>query len=161
MTDIMDIPDRDNRYIDYPVKEPLFPHYSNMGRDATLDYEQERDSIDEKDLTSAQNYDQKQDARKRNISRINLDWGRWKYMEVRYATQVDQDSRTCEWCLEEHPNSEVESFRKGNIVVREQFSNQDFKTLHMICAVDKIESLKTSLQLGQDKLLEIIRVVSR
>ena len=146
---------------EYPIKEPMFPHVSNMGREGYQAYQAEVDEIDsDSEQTSRERYDRKSAAQKRQLSRVNVDWGRWKYMEVRYATQVDQDSRRCEWCSSGEDTDVFESFTKGNVVIREQFSNQDFKTLHMQCAVDKIEAIKRDIRAGQEKLVEIIRIVS-
>ena len=113
----------------YPINEPVFPHWSNLG--ARLEAEADRDWEKDDRQHGKWHY------RQRHESAVSKDWSRWKYMEFRYATDVDAKKRICEWC-NENP------FRKNDIVIREQVSQQDFNTLHVQCAREKLESIRES-----------------
>ena len=113
----------------YPINEPIFPHWSNLG--ARLEAEADRQWEDDEKQHGRWHYRQQYE------SPVSKDWSRWKYMEFRYATDVDAKKRICEWC-NENP------FRKNDIVIREQVSQQDFNTLHVECAKKKLESIRES-----------------
>ena len=116
---------RDN----YPINEPIFPHWSNLG--ARLEAEADRHWEDDEKQHGRWHYHQQYE------SPVSKDWSRWKYMEFRYATDVDAKKRICEWC-NENP------FRKNDIVIREQVSQQDFNTLHVESKKKKLESIRES-----------------
>ena len=113
----------------YPINEPIFPHWSNLG--ARLEAEADRQWEEDDRQHGKWHYRQQYE------SAVSKDWSRWKYMEFRYATDVDAKKRICEWC-NENP------FRKNDIVIREQVSQQDFNTLHVQCAREKLESIRES-----------------
>mgnify|MGYP001576420692 FL=1 len=113
----------------YPINEPIFPHWSNLG--ARLEAEADRHWEGGGRQHGRWHYRQQYE------SAVSKDWSRWKYMEFRYATDVDAKKRICEWC-NENP------FRKNDIVIREQVSQQDFNTLHVQCAKKKLESIRES-----------------
>ena len=141
----------------YPINEPIFPHWSNLG--ARLEAEADRQWNDE-DRSSGKWYYYQQ-----HQSPISKDWSRWRYMEFRYATEIDVRKRTCEWChdkLEERGLTEAEiipeiiPFRKNDIVIREQVSQQDFKTLHVECAREKLEFIKECFNKALEDMDEMI-----
>lgn len=139
---------RDN----YPVNEPIFPHWNNLG--ARL--EAEADALWENDGMTRAKWVYRQGVK---TSLVSKDWSRWKHMEFRYATDIDAKKRTCEWCYDKldsmgkqkaEIDKEIIPFRKNDIVIREQFSNQDFRTLHVECAREKLNAVKKDF----DKALE-------
>ena len=143
----------------YPINEPIFPHWSNLGArleaKADRQFEEEGLRLNEGRWHYYQQYQ----------SPISKDWSRWKYMEFRYATDIDAKKRTCEWChdklekqgwTEAEIVSQVVPFRKNDIVIREQVSQQDFKTLHVECAREKLESLKECFDKALEDMDEMI-----
>lgn len=149
----------------YPVFEPLFPHYENIGMENESAIEEDEQAIlNEFPDINTIDWQVKRGIRQKYESLINRDWGRWKWMEVRIATNTDKDGRRCEWCISHHnlnKNDNATMFAKGDIVVREQFSQTDFRTLHMRCALEKITSLQDALQDGKERLQTYIRITDQ
>ena len=81
-------------------------------------------------------------------------------MMLKYATDVDEDKRICKECFP--PGAEAQlvrdenSFTKGQLVIREQFSLQDFDTLHIECAMNKLIRIRDEIQEGIDKFESIV-----
>ena len=125
----------------YPVNEPVFPHWSNLG--ARLEAEADRDWEKDDRQHGKWHY------RQHHESAVSKDWSRWKYMEFRYATDVDAKKKICEWC-NENP------FRKNDIVIREQVSQQDFSTLHVECARKKLELIRESFKEALENMDDMI-----
>tara|TARA_B110000495_G_scaffold148223_1_gene131111 strand:- start:407 stop:811 length:405 start_codon:yes stop_codon:yes gene_type:complete len=103
-----------------------------------------------------------------DVQRIGEDY--WYYAEVRDATKTDED-RICPWCsvvpaggrgsaversYREHDGDE-RNFKKGEIIVREQFSQTSFKTYHPRCFVLKLREVQLEFKEGLDFLTHYVR----
>ena len=88
-------------------------------------------------------------------SHLADDW--WEYLRIQKATAVDED-HGCTWCKEKgHPMEQgYLHFHKGDLVAREHFSAQDFTTLHLTCALEKLNIIRDELDKGVRKLSSII-----
>ena len=73
----------------------------------------------------------------------------WEHLRTQKATAVDED-HGCTWCKEKgHPMEQgYMHFHKGDLVAREHFSAQDFTTLHLTCALEKLNILRDELDKG-------------
>jgi len=134
---------------EYPVNEPVFPNLENCGLD-----------IEEKvaeQLTGRERWALKKEL----LPTITNEWtNKWMYMMLKYATDVDEDKRICKECFP--PGAEAQlvrdenSFTKGQLVIREQFSLQDFDTLHIQCAMNKLIRIRSEIQEGIDNFETIV-----
>ena len=100
----------------------------------------------------------------------------WIYMEVRLATNTDEN-RECKWCrqklaqYEVHTTNdrgyvtttfnppegmEINRFHKGDVVIREQHTMTGFETLHVDCAQEKLAAIRESITRGEDRLHSLI-----
>jgi hypothetical protein len=137
----------------YPINEPIFPHWNNLGV--------EKDNEFDRDMPYEDNWKARRDMQ----DLITQDWARWRFMEFKIATYTDEKKK-CEWCIKKFQDQHMEPiqidielirFRKGEPVIREQVSVQNFKTLHIECAREKIQSLKDNI----DKSIEKMELMSR
>ena len=140
----------------YPINEPIFPHWGNLGSEKEL--EMAEWSSEHPTYTTWREKEAKGDI-------INKEYARWRYMEIRIATDTDAKSRMCTECrvpveggreFEGQPTTWTHAtggnFVKGEIVVREQVSQQDFQTMHMDCAYQKITKIRDSVIRGLDRM---------
>jgi len=128
---------RDN----YPINEPVFPHWGNIGM--ILDAEVDLENLDTPRWRALES--------KSDI--IMKDYARWRYMEMRYATEADTPAkRKCMWCEKKLEALRHEPIRKNNIIIREMVSQGDFQPLHLDCALEKLNEIKESLAKGIEKL---------
>ena len=99
----------------------------------------------------------------------------WYYSEIRTATAADED-RTCPWCsvmpagnqrynhtdtltvphYQAH-DGDTRNFKKGDIVMREQFSQSNFVTYHPECSLLKMREIKIEFEIGIQKIEDIVR----
>jgi hypothetical protein len=124
----------------YPINEPVFPHWANLGIEKETEHREFMNNNPSSSVWDSYNH---------STDLININFARWRYMEIKIATKVDQDKRECGWC-KNNP------FMKGDIVIREQVSQQDFDTLHPACAQQKLLAIKENLLNGIDKLDQMI-----
>jgi len=124
---------------EYPVNEPVFPNLENCGLD-----------IEEKvaeQLTGRERWALKKEL----LPTITNEWtNKWMYMMLKYATDVDEHKRICKECGGKN------SFTKDQLVIREQFSLQDFNTLHIQCAMNKLIRIRSEIQEGIDNFETIV-----
>ena len=142
----------------YPINEPIFPHWGNLGSEKESEMAEGGDYY---------NTTWRQKEAKGDI--INKEHAKWRYMEIRVATDTDFNSRICQECkvpvegsreFEGQPTEWTHSprgrFVKGQMVVREQVSSQDFNTLHLECAHQKITKIKDSVLRALDRMEHMI-----
>ena len=136
---------------EYPVNEPVFPNLENCGLDI------EEKVAEQLPITGKQRWVLKKEL----LPTITKEWtNKWMYMMLKYATDVDEDKRICKECFP--PGAEAQlvrdenSFTKGQLVIREQFSLQDFETLHIECAMNKLIRIRDEIQEGIDKFESIV-----
>jgi len=124
---------------EYPVNEPVFPNLENCGLD-----------IEEKvaeQLTGRERWALKKEL----LPTITNEWtNKWMYMMLKYATDVDEHKRICKECGGKN------NFTKDQLVIREQFSLQDFNTLHIQCAMNKLIRIRSEIQEGIDNFETIV-----
>lgn len=138
---------------EYPVNEPVFPNLENCG----LEIEE---AIDREFEDIHGNYRRNQ-LKREKLPTITKEWtNKWMYMMFKYATDVDEDRRICKECFPPGAEAQLErdenSFTKGHLVIREQFSVQDFDTLHIQCAMNKLIRIRDNIQEGIDKFESIV-----
>ena len=82
---------------------------------------------------------------------------KWTYIRVQEATERDEDNN-CSWCVANgnHPEPGYLHFHKGDIIAREQFSSRDFESLHLTCALLKLQRIREEFDMGYTKLSTII-----
>jgi hypothetical protein len=122
----------------YPLNEPIFPNWYNFGAE-----------IEETDGYREMNWRQK--SKLQDI--INTGWAEWRFMQIQLATSIDEHKRQCQWCLGKSVMvGELVPFVKDTIVIREQYSSKKFNTLHLQCAIEKLQAIKENIEAGQEKL---------
>lgn len=136
---------------EYPVNEPVFPNLENCGLDI------EEKVAEHIPITGRERWVLKKEL----LPTITKEWtNKWMYMMFKYATDVDENKRICKECFP--PGAEAQlvkdenSFTKGQLVIREQFSLQDFDTLHIQCAMNKLIRIRDEIQEGIDKFESIV-----
>jgi|TARA_B110000467_G_scaffold27755_1_gene25003 hypothetical protein len=96
----------------------------------------------------------------------------WYYSEVRTATVSDED-RVCPWCsvapagglrysmggssLYTAHSGDTRNFKKGDIVIREQFSHTNFTTYHPACSLLKMREIQIEFESGIQKIEDIVK----
>jgi hypothetical protein len=133
----------------YPINEPIFPHWSNMG--AVLDEEMAEDQA-KREREGDTAYVPRWKWMESKSDLIQKDFGRWRYMEMRFATPTDATKRKCMWCENKDNGQETILFHKNDIVVREHVSQSDFTSLHPQCALEKLIAVKENMEKGIEKL---------
>jgi len=149
-----------NNENNYPINEPIFPHWHNLGSEKELEMEEWR--VRHPTYNTWREKENKGDI-------INKEYGRWRYMEFRIATDTDANSRMCRECkVPVEGSREVDGqptewnhapgrhFVKGQIVIREQVSAQDFNTMHLDCAQQKVMEIKDSVTRALDRMEHMI-----
>jgi len=139
----------------YPINEPIFPHWMNVGAKFE-DVIAENHDIQKDDNGNLPYIPWKWKEEFSNL--LTKDNGRWRYMEIKIATKADED-RECKRCKENHEEAYKKNpkpFKKGTVVIREQFSQQDFTTLHPQCSIQKINKIKEELNTASDRLMRLI-----
>ena len=144
----------------YPINEPIFPHWGNLGSE-------KESEMAEWQLEHPTYGDWREKEAKGDI--INKEYAKWRFMEIRVATDTDAQSRICQECkvpvegareFEGQPTEWTHAprghFVKGQIVVREQVSVQDFNTLHLECAHQKLSKIEDSVTRGLKNLEHMI-----
>lgn len=107
------------------------------------------------------------------VQKIGEDY--WYYSIIQEATKTDED-RTCPWCSINPPGSinmyihdttdnttllyrphdgDERNFKKGDVVIREQFSNTNFTTYHLSCMVLKLRLIQIEFEDGLNRLENI------
>jgi len=155
----------------YPIYEPVFLNWNNVGAEA-----EEKIVSQKRDEGRDDTYVGWRDKQKYQDLLFN-DWYGWLFMEVRLATNTDE-GRQCKWCRQklvqyevnttnEHgritsttlnlpEGMEINKFKKGNVVIREQKTKTGFETLHVDCAQEKLAAIKESITRGEDRLHDLI-----
>jgi hypothetical protein len=131
----------------YPIYEPVFLNWNNIGAEA-----EEKVISQKRDEGRDDTYIGWAD-RKEHLDLLLKDWYGWAYMEVRFATNTDE-GRQCKWCRQKlvqyevnttsenrvvsttlnlPEGMEINKFKKGDVVIREQQSKTGFETLHVDC----------------------------
>jgi hypothetical protein len=139
---------------DYPINEPIFPHWGNLGSEKELEMAEW--------LSEHPTYPTWREKEARGDI-INKEYARWRYMEIRIATDTDAKSRMCTECRVPVEGMEARwnhatgrQFVKGQIVIREQVSAQDFNTMHLDCAQQKVMEIKDSITRALDRMEHMI-----
>jgi hypothetical protein len=156
----------------YPLYEPVFQNWNNVGAEA------------EEIIKAKYRAKGKDDSyifwsdKREYLDMICTDYHfDWAHMEIRTATKTDE-GRQCKWCrqklvqyevkntneygifvnttLDLPEGMEINKFKKGDIVIREQMSKTGFETLHVDCAQEKLAAVKESIKKGEDKLHRLI-----
>ena len=154
----------------YPIYEPVFLNWNNIGAEA-----EEKVISQKRDEGRDDTYIGWAD-KKEHLDLLLKDWYGWAYMEVRFATNTDE-GRQCKWCRQKLVQYEVNTtsenrvvsttlnlpegieinkFKKGDVVIREQQSKTGFETLHVDCAQEKLAAIKESIAKGEDRLHSLI-----
>jgi len=150
----------------YPIYEPVFKNWNNIGAESEAKIIAEQRAEGEVDYAYIRWQDKKEYL---DILRKNYNW---MYMEVRFATKADEE-RECKWCREKLDQYEViadkygrttppddyieiNEFRKGDVVIREQTTTTGFDTLHIDCAQEKLAAIRESIARGEDTLHSLI-----
>ena len=123
----------------YPLNEPIFPNWYNFGS-----------AIDE-EVEANRNMTWTQKTKLQDM--VNVGWAQWRFMQIQLATSVDEHKRQCQWCLDKGVMvGELAPFEKDTIVIREQYSDRKFETLHIQCAIEKLQAIRENVEAGQEKL---------
>ena len=155
----------------YPLYEPVFQNWNNVGAKA------------EEIIKAKYRAKGKDDSyifwqdKQEYLDMICTGFYGWTHMEIRTATKTDEE-RQCKWCRQKLVQYEVNTtnengritstilnlpegieinkFKKGDVVIREQMSGTGFETLHVDCAQEKLAAIKESIEKGEDKLHGLI-----
>ena len=134
----------------YPINEPVFPHWGNIGMELE---EVMAEEADQRELNgdTAYRYRWRELEEKSDI--IMKDYARWRYMEMRFATPADvEPKRKCMWCEKKLEALRRDPIRKDNIIIREMVSQGDFHSMHPDCALEKLNEIRESINKGIEKL---------
>jgi len=153
----------------YPIYEPVFKNWRNIGVES-----EEQIIARKREAGDAETYIGWRD-KKQYLDILCKDYN-WMYMEVRLATNTDEN-RECKWCrqklaqYEVHTTNdrgyvtttfnppegmEINKFHKGDVVIREQHTMTGFETLHVDCATEKLAAIKENIARGEDRLHNLI-----
>jgi len=141
---------------EYPINEPVFPNLENCG----LEIEE---AVERKHGLQHRNYS-RWVLKKELLPTMTKEWtNRWMYMTFKYATDVDANKRVCQECYPPGTDEELirneDRFTKGQLVIREQFSLQDFNTLHVECAMRKIVRIRNDINEGLNNYESILNAL--
>jgi len=138
---------------EYPINEPIFPNLENCGLD--IEEAVQRDVVTNHGNTSAFT------LKRNHLPMITKEWtNKWMYMMFQYATDVDANKRVCQECYPPGTDEQLirneDRFTKGQVVIREQFSLQDFNTLHIACAINKLARIRNEVDEGLNRFSKIV-----
>ena len=150
----------------YPIYEPVFKNWRNIGAES-----EEQIITSKREAGDTETYIGWRD-KKQYLDILCKDYN-WMYMEVRLATNTDEN-RECKWCKQKldqyeviedkygrttsNPpeGMEINKFHKGDVVIREQMTANGFDTLHIDCAQEKLAAVKESVTKGEETLRNLI-----
>jgi len=150
----------------YPIYEPVFKNWRNIGAES-----EEQIITSKREAGDTETYIGWRD-KKQYLDILSKDYN-WIYMEVRLATNTDEN-RECKWCKQKldqyeviedkygrttsNPpeGMEINKFHKGDVVIREQMTANGFDTLHIDCAQEKLAAVKESVTKGEETLRNLI-----
>lgn len=138
---------------EYPVNEPVFPNLENCG----LEIEEAM----EREFTNNHGNYNLHMLKKEKLPTMTKEWtNKWMFMMFQYATDVDENKRICQECYPPGTDEQLirneDRFTKGQLVIREQFSLQDFNTLHVECAMRKIIKIRNEMNEGINRFEMIL-----